>query len=145
MSRSAPVASVVLAAAWLTACGDDSPADTVPDPVGDSVVIAAITPATSTILSPGERIDFAAVVSYTLATADSGRLTLTVRDQQDRNLLPSGTPEEFAVVRGTNRFNVAQSLLVPLSGVTEVRVTLSLFPGASTQTNTIVAVSYQVR
>lgn len=137
---------VLLAFSLATSPGcKETPVIPTPQPSADAVVIAAITPPTSTVVAPGSRIDFAAVVSYTLVTADTGRLTLTVRDQANRNLLPPGTPEEFAITRGTTRFNVAQPVQVPMTGVTEVRISVSLFPGATTQTNTTVSVSYQVR
>ena len=109
------------------------------------MVIAAITPATSTVVSPGQTIDFAAVLSYRLDSADNGRLVLTVRDQANRSLLPPATPSTFNITRGFNRLDVAYPVAVPPSGVSKVIVKLEMFPGATTAASAGVSVEYDVR
>jgi hypothetical protein len=145
MKRISSSLALVAAFFFLPACHDKSPTEPMPQPSGDSVVIAAITPATTTVVAPGQTIDFAAVLSYRLDSAADGRLLLSVRDQANRSLLPPATPNMFNITRGTNRLNVAYPVPVPASGVTKVIVKLEMFPGAATAASAGVQVEYDVR
>ena len=145
MNRFFPSVAIATSLFFLPACNDKSPTEPAPQPSGDSVVIAAITPATSTVVSPGQTIDFAAVLSYRLDSADNGRLVLTVRDQANRSLLPPATPSTFNITRGFNRLDVAYPVAVPPSGVSKVIVKLEMFPGATTAASAGVSVEYDVR
>lgn len=125
-------------------CSSDDSSPTEPLPTIDSVNVEAITPARGTILRPGSQVTFQARVSYTLATADSGRISMIIQDQAPRNL--SRNPQPRAqIVRGGGVVELSDTITLPATGVTRVDVFVPLFPGAATSTNTVQLVQFPVQ
>ena len=135
----------------LGACGGSpagptaTPAPT-PPPATDAVSVGSIVPPAGTPLQASETVTFTATLNYTLASAESGQIVIAIQDQSDRNLQQLGRPQPAALVsRGTGTATLADSIVVPASGVTSVRVFFPLIPMGATRTDVVVSVSYPVR
>ena len=135
----------------LGACGGSpagptaTPAST-PPPATDAVSVGSIVPPAGTPLQASETVTFTATLNYTLSSAESGQIVIAIQDQSDRNLQQLGRPQPASLVsRGTGTATLADSIVVPASGVTSVRVFFPLIPMGATRTDVVVSVSYPVR
>ena len=155
MERVALACATALAMLFHGACGSGSPtaptptpASTpapTPTPVMDAVSLGSIAPAAGSPLQASQTVTFTATLNYTLASAESGQIVIVIQDQSNRRLQPSGRPQPAAVVtKGTSTATLADSIVVPASDVSSVRVVFPLIPTGATRTDVIVSVSYPV-
>jgi hypothetical protein len=136
--------AIALLIAALIGCGGESPTTT-PTPADDAVSLSSITPAAGTVLHANEMVTFTATLNYTLASAESGQVVIVIQDQLNQNLKPQGVPQPTAaVMRGTGTVTLTDSILIPGSGVTSVRVVFPLALAGATRTEVLVSVSYPV-
>jgi hypothetical protein len=102
-------------------------------------------PLAGTPLQASETVTFTATLAYTLATADSGQIVIVIQDQNDRKLQQLGRAQPAAVVsKGTGTLTLADTIMIPASGVSSVRVIFPLVPAGATRTEVLVSVSYPV-
>jgi hypothetical protein len=88
---------------------------------------------------------FTATVSYTLASAASAQIVMVIQNQLDQNLKPPGVVQSAVpIVMGTGNATLSDSITIPGSGVSSVRVVLPLVPAGATRTEVLVSVSYPV-
>ncbi|HET6898596.1 MAG TPA: hypothetical protein VFK70_09620 [Vicinamibacteria bacterium] len=143
MHRTAVGGTSALLAAVLVGCGGAS--HTAPTPATDAISLRSITPAPGTPLTAGQRVDFTATVNYTLASAASGQIVIVIQDQLDQNLKPAGVIQTAVpVVMGTSTATLSDSITIPGTGVSSVRVVFPLIPTGATRTEVLVSVTYPV-
>jgi hypothetical protein len=134
--------AVALLIAAFIGCGGESP--TTPTPANDAISVSSITPAAGTVLHANEMVTFTAVLNYTLASAESGQVVIVIQNQLNQNL-KTGVPQPAAaMMRGTGTVTLTDSILIPGSGVTSVRVFFPLTLAGATRTEVLVSVSYPV-
>jgi hypothetical protein len=138
-------ATLILALALLSSgcSGGDSPTD--PGPANDSVVLESFEPASGTVLAPGSRVTFRGRVRYALASASTGRVSIIIQDQLDTNISPTSPQPSVTVTLGTGTVELADTITVPASGVTSVRVFYPLFPTGASRSSVVQSVVYSVR
>jgi hypothetical protein len=105
--------------------------------------ITNMNPAPGTPLQAGQTVTFSGTAGYTLATADVGIVLMTIQDQNNRSLSSNGT-QTVVARRGTGDATLSQTITLPDSGVTSVRVFFALAPAGATSTNAVLNVSYPV-
>jgi len=137
-TRGSIVGAASLAMLALAACGGGSPSGPSPVPtptptpaVSDAVSLTSIVPAAGTRIAAGERVTLTATVAYTLASAPSGRIYLVLQDQLDAGLQDPGNPRtqpSVAVTRGSGTTTLTESIVVPATGVTTLKLYFPLFP-----------------
>jgi len=111
----------------------------------DAVSLGSLAPAAGTPLQATQTVMFTATLNYTLASAESGQIVIVIQDQSSRSLQPRGRPQPAAVVtKGTGTATLADSIVVPASGVSSVRVFFPLIPSGASRTDVVVSVSYPV-
>ena len=116
----------------LPACGGSPAAPTAtpaptPTPVTDAVSVGSIVPSAGTPLQASETVTFTATLVYTLATADSGQIVIVIQDQNDRILQQLGRAQPAAVViKGAGTVTLADTIMIPASGVSSVRAAASI-------------------
>jgi hypothetical protein len=101
-------------------------------------------PPTGTPLQAGGTVTFTATLNFTLASADSGQIVIVIQDQNNQNLRAGGPQPAALVNRGTGTATLADSVVVPASGITSVRVIFPLVPQGATRTDILVSISYPV-
>ena len=132
----------------LLACGGSPTAPTAtpaptPLPVADAISAVSIVPAAGTPLRASETVTFTATLVYTLATAESGQIVVVIQDQDNRQLQQIGRPQPAAAIsKGTGTVTLADTITIPASGVSSVRVIFPLVPAGATRTEVLVSVSY---
>ena len=134
-------------AAVLVGCGGGAPTAPTPAraPASDAISLSSMTPAPGTLLHAREMVTFTATVSYTLASAASGQIVIVIQDQLNQNLKPPGVAQSaVSVMTGTSTTTLSDSIRIPDSGVSSVRVFLLLSPAGTTRTDVVVSVSYPV-
>jgi hypothetical protein len=136
---------------FLAACGSGSPtaptATPAPTPVPamDAVSVGSLAPAAGTPLQASQTVMFTATLNYTLGSAESGQVVIVIQDQSGRSLQPPGRPQPAAVIaKGTGTATLADSIVVPASGVSSVRVFFPLIPSGASRTDVVVSVNYPV-
>jgi hypothetical protein len=154
MRRSGFAIVVALGLGLLSGCGSDvpsapssTPAPTplpTPTPGTDAISLSSISPAAGTALQAGQEVAFTATVSYTLASAASGRVSMIIQDQLNRSLQPLGT-HPTAVSGGTATVTLTDSIVIPATGVSLVRVFLPLYPASATSTSVVALGEYPIR
>jgi hypothetical protein len=143
-NRNPGLLGLALAMLLTLSCSDGGSSPTEPQPTIDSIAVETITPARGTALSAGSQVTFQARVRYTLATADSGRISMIIQDQASRNL--SRNPQPRAqIVRGGGVVELSDTITIPATGVTRVDVFVPLFPGGATSTGVVQLVQYPVQ
>ena len=144
VSKASVVTTTVLLA--LTAgCGSTS-TPTMPAPVvaPDSVSsITGLSPALGTTLAPGQAVTFTGTAGYTLNSAGTGVLVMVIQDQANQIL--QATQPNAQVAKGSGQATLSQTITLPATGVTSVRLFFALLPTGATSTVSNVAVSYSVR
>lgn len=132
---------------WLTlfliaGCGSTSPTG----PTTDFISLTSIVPAAGTTLTAGDRVTFTAVVDCTIVNSNGGRTAMIIQDQRNVTLLDAGQIEPTATLRrGTATVTLSQTITVPTSGSTTVRVFLPIFVDESNRTSAAVTRDYAVR
>ena len=136
--------ALALVAASTTGCWWHS--STEPDE-RDSIVATSASPPSGTRLAPGSAVTFTANVNYQLRSNcvladDRGTLIMDIDDQNGRDL-------DIEVVKtvghGQGSTSLADRLVVPSSGVSQVQVVVGLIPdGLNSPTVTSVAGTYPV-
>ena len=118
---------------------------TSPTPARDSLNgLTNLSPALGTALQAGQTVGFAGTAGYTLATADVGMVMMSIQDQADRPLQTSDPQPTVVVARGTATATLSQTVTLPTTGVTSVRLSFFLAPAGSTTTNVVLSVLYQL-
>lgn len=102
-------------------------------------------PAPGATLSRGQTVTFTGTISYSLASADSGTVGLTIQNQANQVLQPTGSQPSTTVARGSGQVTLSQSITLPTTGTTGVTVFFSLTRVGSTTTNTVTSVAYTVQ
>ena len=114
----------------------------------DSIVVTSASPPSGTRLAPGSAVTFTANVNYQLRSNsvladDRGTLIMDIDDQNSRDL---DTEVVKTVGHGQGSTSLADRLVVPSSGVSQVQVVVELTPdGFNSPTVTSVAATYPVR
>jgi len=113
----------------------------------DSIVVTSASPPNGTRLAPGSAVTFTATVNYQLRSDsfladDRGTLVMDIDDQNGRDL---DTEVIKTVGHGQGSTSLADRLVVPSSGVSQVHVVVALIPdGLNSPTVTSVAGTYPV-
>lgn len=134
------LAAALLSSVLLAGCGKSS---TPTAPVLDAISIAAISPTNGTTLHPGMTVTFNASVTYTLASAASGTISLVYQDQNG-NILNTATQVSKAVTGGTGTVALTDTFTVPTTGVTTLFVFFPLLDTGASGTNVAVTATYPV-
>jgi hypothetical protein len=109
----------------------------------DDILINSITPAAGSRIAPGSTVTFNANVSYILASASTGVITIVVEDQASVPI--AGTQAQKSVASGQSSINIATpTFTVPATGVTSLQVFVSLAATGASQTSTVEEVIYTV-
>jgi len=106
--------------------------------------ITNMNPTPGTALQTGQTVTFSGTAGYTLASADVGSVRMIVQDQSSRPLPSNDAQPTVVASRGTADATLTQTVTVPDSGVTSVRVFFALVPSGATSTNAVQTVSYPV-
>jgi hypothetical protein len=138
------VTAIVLLALTAAGCGS-SPTPTMPAPAADSVSsIVDMSPVPGTTLARGQTVTFTGTAGYTLNSAGTAVLVLVIQDQANQTL-QAGTQPTAPVVKGTGQATLSQTLTLPATGVTGVRLFFVLAPAGGTITNSVLTISYAVK
>ena len=126
----------------IAGCGSTSPTA----PTTDFISITSIVPAAGTTLTAGEQVTFTAVVSCTIVNSNGGRTAMIIQDQRSVTLLDAGQVQPTATLqRGTATVTLSQTITIPTTGSTTVRVILPIFVDESNSTRAVVTRDYPVR
>jgi hypothetical protein len=124
--------SFVLACALLlilgvsSACGGDSSSPTEPEQPVDRFIIQSLSPPLGTSLSRGTTVDFSVTAQYQMRAGIS-EATLAVMDQDGNILEGVGGPQVTTLLNGrTGTFTVSHRVTLPATGLTRVRVRVSI-------------------
>lgn len=133
------VAAAVVAAAGCN--GSSSPSE----PAGlNDVTVVSITPPEGTTLTAGQAVTFDATLRYTLSAGSSGNVGIVIQDQ-DNVVLQTGVQPQVPVAAGSGVVSLSDSVTIPASGVSLVRVFFPLFfDGGGGGTNIVTSVTYDV-
>ena len=145
VSRASILPMTVLLALTAAGCGS-TPTPTMPGPVAAADSVSSITglsPALGTTLAPGQVVTFTGTAGYALNSAGTGVVVMVIQDQANRGL--QATQPNAQVVKGLGEATLTQTIALPATGVTSVRLFFSLLPTGATSTASNVAVSYPVR
>ncbi|HVT15955.1 MAG TPA: hypothetical protein VHQ90_07200 [Thermoanaerobaculia bacterium] len=98
----------------------------------DSLSLSSIDPPGGTRLAPGGPVTFTAFVDYQLfsqnvLSGDRGTITMDIEDQDGRDL---DVEVRKTVNHGRGSTSLSDRVTVPATGVSQVKVTLSLIPDA---------------
>jgi hypothetical protein len=116
-----------------------------PSPGPDSIRLTSMAPPSGAALSRGQTVTFSGTLSYSVASADSGTVTLVIQDQANQVLQPAGSQPRTTVARGNGQATLSQSITLPTTGTTNVTAFFSLAPVGSTNTHTVASASYSVQ
>jgi len=112
----------------------------VPDSVSS---ITDLSPVLGTTLAPGQAVTFTGTAGYALNSAGTGVLVMVIQDQANQAL--QATQPNAQVVKGSGQATLSQTITLPATGITGVRLFFVLLPTGATNTISNVAVSYPVR
>jgi hypothetical protein len=98
----------------------------------DSISLSSVTPNSGARLTPGVPATFTAVVNYDLRSSsvlagDRGTITMDIEDQRGNDL---DTAVRKTIEHGQGSASLSDHLVVPASGVSQIRVVLTLTPDA---------------
>jgi hypothetical protein len=129
-------------AAALAGCGGGH--KTPAEPAGvDALQIAAISPPSGSTLTGATTVNFAATLDFGLASSGSGMIVLSVEDQNGR-LLNAGNQPTTVVPQGTGTVSMAATVVLPVSGVTQLQLSFALVPSAPFATSVAAVATYPV-
>ncbi|HVT17219.1 MAG TPA: hypothetical protein VHQ90_13695 [Thermoanaerobaculia bacterium] len=144
MSRRLVLALAVASLSVVAACSGGGSSPSPSEPVSqDSISLVTIAPAGGTRLVPGSVVTFAATLRYQLSSAASGTI-LEVIENQTGGQLTTGPQMSVAVNRGQGSVQLADSITVPLVGVTQVEVFFPLLAEGATRTSIVATATYPV-
>ena len=132
---------------WLTlllvaGCGSNTPTG----PTTDFISLDSIVPAAGTTLTAGQQVTFTAVVTCTIVNSSGGYTAMILQDQRNVTLLDAGQVQPTATLqRGTATVTLSQTITIPTSGSSTVRVFLPIFVNESNRTSAAVTRDYPVR
>lgn len=133
--------SFVVGLFLLSGCGSDTPTA----PTTDSITVVSLVPAVGTTLTAGERVTFTAVVTCTIATAESGLTALVLQDQRNLSLLQGDErAPEATLPKGTTTVTLSQTVTIPTSG-SSVNALFPIFIEGRDSTRAVAVRTYQVR
>jgi hypothetical protein len=90
-------------------------------------------------------VTFKGTAGYTLSSADTGILFMVLMDQANQSLQLASTQAKTQVVKGSGQAKLSQTITLPATGITTVRLAFVLFgTGASTSTSSV-GVSFAVK
>jgi hypothetical protein len=144
-SKASILTTTVILALAAAGCGS-TPTPTTPAPVvvPDSVSsIVGLSPVLGTTLAPGQAVTFTGTAGYALNSAGTGGLVMVIQDQANRAL--QATQPNAQVVKGSGEATLSQTITLPATGITGVRLFFVLLPTGATNTISNVAVTYSVR
>ena len=115
-----------------------------PAPVPDSLSsLVDVSPTLGTKLLHGQTLTFTATAGYSLNSANSGAVVLAIEDQTSK---PLTTTQPMArVTKGSEQVTLSQSVTLPDTGVSSVRVYFLLVPDGATSTKAVAPLTYQVQ
>jgi hypothetical protein len=133
MKRLQPLTAVALATALaaVLAAGCDRRSPSEPGSQ-DSLSLASIAPPSGARLTPGAPVNFIAVADYQLRSesflaGDKGTITMAIEDQDGRDL---DAEVSKTVAHGQGTASLSDRVDVPATGVTQIKVVLTLIPDA---------------
>ena len=133
--------SLAVCAMLCAGCGSDTPTG----PTTDFIQLQSIVPAAGTVLVPGERVTFTAVLDCTIVSSDGGFTALVLQDQRNASLLDfDGRSPEATLRKGTQTVTLSQTITVPASGNT-VNALFPIFVNGSDTTRALVTRNYTIR
>ena len=145
VSKTSIVTVAILLALTAAGCGSTpAPTMTAPAAVPDSVSsITGLSPALGTTLAPGQSVTFTGTAGYALNSAGTGVLVMVIQDQANQAL--QATQPNAQVVKGSGQVTLSQTITLPATGITSVRLFFALLPTGATSTTSNAAVSYPVK
>jgi len=146
MVTRAPVSTTTLLLALAAAGCGETATPTAPAPVAAADAVAGVTglsPAVGTTLAAGQPVTVTGTVSYTLNSAGTGVLYMIIQDQADKSLQTTQPTAE--VVKGPGEVTLSQTITLPPTGVTGVRLFFALLPAGAKATNSTVVITYPVK
>jgi hypothetical protein len=133
----------------VVACGGSPAVPTAPyvpdDPnnfVVDSIGFGPMLPVVGTSLAAGQTVTFRGIANYALYTASSAVGELLLLDQADRALQPAGSHPTAMVGKGVGQIPFSQTITLPATGVSVVKVLYVLTTAGGAETT--IMVSYSV-
>jgi hypothetical protein len=98
----------------------------------DSISLSSVTPPNGARLTPGVPATFTAVVNYDLRSSsllagDRGTITMDIEDQRGHDL---DTEVRKTVEHGQGSASLSDHIVVPASGVSQIKVIVTLIPDA---------------
>ena len=106
----------------------------------DTIAILEVAPAAGVELDPGREVTFDATLDYSLLSSSSGAIYFMVQDQDNRRLTKPGPQVHTAVSRGQGSVRLSGHVMIPATGVREVRLFFALVPpGPETHRTQVVA------
>lgn len=137
----------MLLALMVAGCGGGS-TPTTPTPTSTQDALSGITnlsPSLGTNLSAGQTVTFTGTTRYTLNSADTGVVVMVLEDQAHQPLQPARTQAQTPVARGTGEATLSQTITLPGTGVTSVRLLFVLAATGASSSTATVSVSYFVQ
>lgn len=134
----------ILILALAAGCYRHSPSE--PDE-RDSISLSSIAPPGGARLTPGVPATFTAVVNYDLRSSsvlagDRGTIIMEIEDQRGHDL---DTAVRKTVENGRGTASLSDRIVVPASGVSQIRVVVTLIPDAVfASQESLVAATYPV-
>ena len=113
----------------------------------DSISLSSITPPNGARLTPGVPATFTAAVNYDLRSSsvlagDRGTISMEIEDQRGNDL---DTAVRKTVEHGQGSVSLSDHLVVPASGVSQIRVVLTHTPDAVfASQESLIAATYPV-
>ena len=98
----------------------------------DSLSLSSMTPSSGARLTPGVPVTFTAVVNFDLRSSgilssDGGTIVMDIEDQRGNDL---DTEVRKRVESGRGSASLSDRILVPASGVSQIKVIVTLIPDA---------------
>lgn len=114
--------------------GPTGPTGPPPPSTGDSITIVSISPPQGDLVK-GSDVTFTAIVSWRLASADSGLIHMIIRGQ---NGFQTGRQPAEPIAAGSGTLTLTDTITIPAQGVTAMQVFLELFPRFGSGTSRVV-------
>jgi hypothetical protein len=109
----------------------------------DLIVIATISPPEGTKLAPGGSVTFTAGLSYILNSSGAATIIMVIEDQGGRVLNPA-SEVTTVVSRGTGSLQMSDSITIPSTGVSQIKVLFTLGPSPAFAPPSVASASYPV-
>lgn len=109
----------------------------------DLIVIATIAPPEGTKLAAGSTVTFTAGLSYILNSSGAATIIMVIEDQDGRVLNPA-SEITTVVSRGTGSLQMSDTVTVPATGVSQIKVQFTLGPSPGFAPPSVASASYPV-